>query len=137
MFGLISLGMSFFGMAQQAGAAGKAAAAGNINAENILKQGSEDVRRKTLEMKNTIGLTKGTIGASGIKLAGSAKAYIDSMTSEYQKDIAWIKESANTRAKVARLGGQAAAAESMAGAINTGVQAAGTFNAYGRTSGWW
>lgn len=106
------------------------------NSRFIRLEGFEKVRRTKITHAETLGQTRARIGASN--LGGASRAgYIVKMRSEHGKELNWINKSADSRAKIAMLGGEMAAQATSAqgqAALFGGVSSAvGAFSGQGST----
>ena len=106
-------------------AAQQAAEAAEKNAERIVKEGGEVVRKKGLEHRQTEGMAKARQAASGIDITkGSAKAFRKELGKENVLERTNIKEAYASQAEVARQQGQVQVAElhAAAGGALAGAQ---------------
>ena len=141
-----SIGSSLYG-AKQASDAGKdAEALGRLNASYIGEETAEQTRRLRFEQKRTTGRARLGIAASGFRsgeesMGASSRAYLSTLKSVQEQELAWLGKSGSSRAEIARKGGQAAGAELKASSYGMYGQAIGSaatlaYNVNAGTSGY-
>ena len=98
---------------------------GVANADLILAENTEQIRRATLQHEQDLQNIIGIQASSGIVVpdSGSTQAYINEFNSAFAAEVDWANKSANTRAEIARLEDEAQAniAESQATAQGLGI----------------
>lgn len=94
-------------------------------AELTWKSNQEEIRRREFEQEQIKGTAKAFSEASGVEHTGgsSAQQFLDTMASEFSKEIAWMREYANTARslgmKEASLRAQTGAFNALSGGLQT------------------
>ncbi len=112
----ISVVGSLFGASQASKAAKKAERLGALNADYIGEETAEQKRRLRFEQGKTTATAKTNIAASGFRSGArtqgaSHTAYMKSMKTQQQSELDWLTKSGESRAKIAREGGDMAASQ--------------------------
>lgn len=112
VLGFASAAVSLFG-GMSARKDARAAAAqqrelGKQSAQYIRDEGAESLYRKQYAFGQTESMTKALSAASGVG-GVSRNRYSESMKREHTRELDWMKKSTDSRAKIAKLGGQMAA----------------------------
>lgn len=113
-----------FGRSGAKEAARRARELGRLNSRFIIDESREQSRRLRYEFERTKGSARATIAGSGFRsgrdsMGSSHKAYLAELTDVQNKELAWLDRSAQSRSKIARMGGesQAASLESQGNAM--------------------
>ena len=104
----------------------KAHKAAQDQAGNVRKTTDEAARRMELGQKRTLGHAEAGVYASGIQMSGSSEAYVKDMQSEQAKELQWLKDAGEDRAKAIEKGasvGRKAGRWSNLGRVGAGVGA--------------
>ena len=124
-------------------AASEAERLGRENAAMIEAETAEQARRVREEQLQTQSLAQARASASGAK-GGSIDIYTDEMVTEQKRQLDWLKQSGESKARLAIMGGQhtagvgrAQASATRAGAVSTVISGAGTFASQGAKANWW
>ena len=103
---------------------------GNKEQEKAQKKQAQQIRKTTDEMarrmergqERQLGETKAGVYASGINMSGSSEAYVLDMQAEQARELAWLKDAGESRARAAEKGADV-------------QRQAGRFQNIGRTGG--
>ena len=124
-------------------AAAEAERLGRENAAMIEAETAEQARRVREEQLKTQSLTQARAAASGAK-GGSIDIYTEEMVTEQKRQLDWLKQSGESKARLAVMGaqytagvGRAQASATRAGAVSTFVSGVGTFASQGEKANWW
>ena len=124
-------------------AASEAERLGRENAAMIEAETAEQARRVREEQLQTQSLAQARAAASGAK-GGSIDIYAEEMITEQKRQLDWLKQSGESRARLAIMSGQQAgqagraqASATKAGAVGTFISGAGTFASQGAKANWW
>ena len=107
----IGVGTSLYGASQARGAGKDAEALGAASASYILEETAEEARRLRFRQARTRGTSRAVISASGFRsgaqsMGASSKAYLKTLKDVQGKELAWLQRSGESRADIARRGGQ-------------------------------
>jgi hypothetical protein len=100
---------SLFGASKSRQAGKDARKLGISNQNFILAETAEEKRRLGLQHEQTVGTAIAGIAGSGFRsgnaMGGSHRAYLNTLESEQQKELAWLTKSGRSREQIAREGG--------------------------------
>ena len=85
----------------------KAQSAAKDQAGMVRDTTAEAARRMELGQKRTLGHAEAGVYASGIQMSGSSEAYVKDMQSEQAKELQWLKDAGESRAKAIEKGASA------------------------------
>lgn len=103
---------------------GKQRKSGKLNATYIKDEAVEKARRDTYQFNQDYDQVKAAIGSSGIIAdTGTSALFLEKMTEAFDLEMAWDKKAANSRAKIAKLGGDIAATTTESSTNAAGVGA--------------
>jgi hypothetical protein len=119
-FGILQLGAGLFGSSKQK-RVDKAAA------ELTFRSNKEEIRRREFEQEQIMGATKALSENAGVRhtLGSSAQGYIDTMAEQFGREIAYMKEYADTARKLGLKEAQLRAQTGAFNAIGSGLQTYG------------
>ena len=125
---LLKLGAGLFGASQQYKAGKDAKKAARRNAERIRKEAAEKRRRESRSQKQKQSTLRARAAASGIKISGSTKNFLDDYINEDEKQLSWMSNAAESQASIMKKQGKAAKKNASLGAYGSFFSAA---------SNWW
>ena len=89
------------------------------NAKALEREAEETRRRESRSQKKKQSTLRSRAAASGIKLSGSTKTFLDDYINEDEKQLSWLSESAKNRASILRKEGKSAKRNSEYGAYGS------------------
>jgi hypothetical protein len=125
---LLKLGAGLFGAVSQYKAGKDAKKASRRNAERIRKEAAEKRRRESRSQKQKQSTLRARAAASGIKISGSTKNFLDDYINEDEKQLSWMTSAAESNADMMKKAGKAAKKNASLGAYGSFFSAA---------SQWW
>ena len=122
------IGSALFGGSATRRAGREAKELGRLNEKYITEETAEQSRRLRFSQGRTTSRAKAGFAASGFRsgaksMGGSQKAYLQTLRDVQQSEMAWLQKSGQSRATIARKGGEAAASQLNAQAIGMFGQA--------------
>jgi len=113
-------------------AAKKAKKLGRLNASYIRKETAENIRRMRGQQESTRSTTRAMMGASGVSGQSETNAlYLEAMAAEQGRELDWAFKAGESRARIARAGGNAEASnlrtQGVTNAFTGMTQMAGAF----------
>lgn len=111
MFGAILGGVGLLsGLASGKKAARAAERSGRANAKLIQEETAEAVKRAELNLEQQQASAVTAMAGAGVRgSSGTTQAYLGSIGEQARDEMAWTEKSGESRAKIARMGGQQAA----------------------------
>ena len=126
----VQMGMSIHGGRKAKQAAKEAAKSA---ARYAKLEGTEQIRRAKRTMAQQRAMGTAAVFASGIKLSGSSRVYMEEMGAEHARQLAWMDKALSARVRAIRKGGAVAADTAMFSGISGALSAAGQgIAAYGQ-----
>ena len=103
---LLKLGAGLYSVKQQYDAGRAAKDAANRNADRAMAEAAEEKRRARRQQRKKQSALRARAAASGIKLTGSTKTFLDDYVEEDERQLSWLDRSANSRAEIMRQQGK-------------------------------
>jgi hypothetical protein len=87
------------------GSANRQAEKAGMRQADLLRQTTDEAaRRLERGQERTLGEAKAGVYASGIQMSGSSESYVRDMQTEQARELAWLKDAGEKRAKAAETG---------------------------------
>lgn len=124
---LFKLGSGLVAATQQYKQGKDSKRAADRNADRLEAEGAEEKRRTRREQKKRQSSLRARAAASGIKISGSTKTFLDDYIDEDERQLSWLSESTSSKSSILRKQGKDAKRNSKLGAYGTFFQTAGNW----------
>jgi hypothetical protein len=124
---LFKLGAGLYSVKQQYDAGRDAEKAGRRNAARLEAETEETKRRTRREQRKRQSSLRARAAASGIKLSGSTKTFLDDYVEEDERQLSWLEESGKSQASILRKQGKEERRNAQYGSYGTFLRTAGSW----------
>lgn len=131
---IFQLGMGLASAKQQYDAGKDAEKNAKRNAEFIRRETAEQSRRLKSQQRRQQSTLRARMAASGVKMDGSSKTFLEEYVQEDERQLQWLEESGESRANLTRQAGKDEESAYRSRALSSFFS---SVNDFGSKSGWW
>ena len=124
---LLKLGAGIFGAAQQYEHGKSLKRSADRNADRVAEENEESKRRSRREQRQRQSQLRARAAASGIKLSGSTKTFLDDQVNEDERQLSWLDRSGKSQESILRKQGKDDKKNAQYGAYGSFFKTAGSW----------